>query len=142
MGLRLPVGGVTVLLGTAEARAATLASLDPDGATCAGGHRSLRVRRLTAAVGDGVQARLSSVQDALAEAAPVVLVDRLTAGLTAPERRRLLVALRSVAAAGCAVLVDDDDPVAALGMADCALRTPSLTVEQVPDPAQLELLAS
>ena len=142
MGLRLPVGGVTVLLGPAAARAATLAALDPESAQCAGGHGSLSVRWLTAQSGDGVRARLAAVDAALAEAAPVVLVDRLTAGLPAQERRRLLAALRPVAAAGSAVLVDDDDPVAALGMADCALRTPSLTVEQVPDTDQLELLAS
>ena len=142
MGLRLPVGGVTVLLGPAATRAATLAALDPDSAQCAGGHRSLSVRWLTAGAGDDVQARLEAVEAALNEPAPIVLVDRFTAGLPARERRRLLAALRPVAAAGSAVLVDDDDPVAALGMADCALRTPSLTVEQVPDTDQLELLAS
>ena len=142
MGLRLPVGVVTVLLGPAGARAATLAALDPDSARCAEGHRSLSVLWLSAAVDDGVQARLGAVAAALAQAAPVVLVDRFTAGLPAPDRRRLLAALRPVAAAGSAVLVDDDDPVAALGMADCALRTTTLAVEQVPDPHQLELLAS
>jgi hypothetical protein len=142
MGLRLPVGCVTVLLGPAAVRAATLTALDPDSAQCAGGHRSLPVRWLTAAADDGVQVRLRAVDDALAEAAPVVLVDRFTTGLPAKERRQVLAALRPVAAAGSAVLVDDDDPVAALGMADRALRTPSLTVEQVPDPDRLELLAS
>jgi hypothetical protein len=142
MGLRLPVGGVTVLLGPAGARSATLAALDPDSARCAEGHEALSVRWLTAAASDGVQARLEAVEAARADAPPVVLVDRLTAGLPAAERRRLLAALRPVAAAGSAVLVHDDDPVAALGMADCALRTPALTVERVPDPDQLELLAS
>jgi hypothetical protein len=142
VGLRLPVGGVTVLLGPAGARAATLAALDPDSARCGEGHGSLSVLRLSAELTDRVQARLDVVAAAGAQGAPVVLVDRLTAGLPAPDRRRLLAALRPLAAAGSAVLVDDDDPVAALGMADCALRTATLAVEQVPDPGQLELLAS
>src|SRR5215218_9870095 len=142
MGLRLPVGGVTVLLGPPAERAAVLAALDPDSARCADGHGALVVLRVTAAAGADVPARLGAVEAALAQAAPVVLVDRLTAGLRAPDRRRVLAALRPVAAAGSAVLVDDDDPVAALGTADSALRTATLAVEQVPDPGLLELLAS
>ena len=73
MGLRLPVGGVTVLLGPAATRAATLAALDPDSAQCAGGHRSLSVTRLTAGEGDDVQARLGAVEAACAEAPPIVM---------------------------------------------------------------------
>ncbi|WP_138757373.1 hypothetical protein [Modestobacter altitudinis] len=142
MGLRLPVGGVTVLLGPSAERAAVLAALDPGSARCGEGHGALPVLRLSAAAGDDVPARLGAVEAALAQAAPVVLVDRLTAGLPAPERRRVLAALRPVAAAGSAVLVDDDDPVAVLGVADAALRTATLAVEQVPDPRRLELLAS
>jgi hypothetical protein len=142
MGLRLPVGGVTALLGPPAERAAVLAALDPGSARCGEGHGALAVLRVTAAAGDDVPARLGAVEAAFAQAAPVVLVDRLTAGLRAPDRRRVLAALRPVAAAGSAVLVDDDDPVAVLGMADAAIRTATLAVEQVPDPRLLDLLAS
>ncbi len=75
MGLRLPVGGVTVLLGPTATRAATLAALDPDSAQCAEGHRSLSVRWLTAGAGDDVQARLGAVDAALAEAAHARCLD-------------------------------------------------------------------
>ncbi len=52
----------------------------------------------------------------------MVLVNRLTDGLDAADRRTVLAALRVLAAAGPAVLVDDADPVAALAVADGALR--------------------
>lgn len=140
MGLRLPVGGVTVLLGPAGARAETMAALDPDSARCAGGHASLSVLRLTAAPGDGVQHRLDAVERAYAGTASVVLVDHLTDGLAANDRRSVLTALRPVATAGRAVLVDDGDPVAALSVADSVLRTPTLALERVADVDELEQL--
>ncbi|GAA4748443.1 hypothetical protein GCM10023328_33490 [Modestobacter marinus] len=140
MGLRLPVGGVTVLLGPVAARAETMAALDPGSARCAGGHASLSVVRLTAAPGDDVPNRLAAVLRAGSGTASVVLVDRLTDGLAADDRRAVLTALRPVAAAGRAVLVDDGDPVAALSVADTVLRTPSLALEQVGDVDELEQL--
>ncbi|MGY2078630.1 ATP-binding cassette domain-containing protein [Modestobacter sp. SYSU DS0657] len=142
MGLRLPVGGVTVLVGPAGAREATLAALDPGSARCAGGHASLPVLRLTASPDDDVQQRLGAVEQARAGAASVVLVDHLTDGLAAADRHAVLAALREVARAGRAVLVDDGDPVAALSVADGLLRTPALTVEQLPDADQLEQLVA
>ena len=142
MGLRLPVGGVTVLLGPAAARAATMAALDVDSARCGADHDQLTVLRLSGRPADDVQQRLSAVDQARTSRASVVLVDRLTEGLAARDRRAVLAALPAVATPGRAVLVDDDDPVAALAVADGALRTGSLAFEQVPDPAQLERLAS
>ena len=52
----------------------------------------------------------------------IVLVARLTDGLTAADRQTVLAQLRRLAAGGPAVLVDDTDPVAALSVADGALR--------------------
>lgn len=52
----------------------------------------------------------------------ILLADRPTAGLDDVGRRAVLQALRSVARAGTTVLVDDVDPVAALPVADSALR--------------------
>ncbi|MQA34892.1 hypothetical protein [Modestobacter roseus] len=140
MGLRLPVGGVTVLVGPAGTRAATMAALDPGSARCAGGHASLPVVRLTATPGDDVPHRLAAVEQARTGTASVVLVDHLTVGLAAGDRHAVLAALRGVAGAGRAVLVDDGDPVAALSVADGLLRTPELVVEQLPDSDQLEQL--
>ncbi|MGY1844659.1 hypothetical protein [Modestobacter sp. SYSU DS0875] len=142
MGLRLPVGGVTVLLGPAATRAATMAALDPGSARCAGGHASLPVLRLTASPDDDVRHRLGAVEQARAGAASVVLVDHLTDGLAARDRHTVLAALRGVATAGRAVLVDDGDPVAALSVADGALRTPTLALEPVPSADQLEQLVA
>ncbi|OMQ15010.1 hypothetical protein A7K94_0212430 [Modestobacter sp. VKM Ac-2676] len=85
--------------------------------------------------------RLSAVEQARTGTASVVLVDHLTDGLAAGNRHAVLAALRGVASAGRAVLVDDGDPVAALSVADGLLRTPALTIEQVPDVGQLEQLA-
>ena len=62
------------------------------------------------------------MSDAAERRPSLVLVDRLTDGLTGPERRTVLTALRRLAATGVAVLVDDLDPVAALATADVALR--------------------
>jgi hypothetical protein len=122
VGLRLPVGDVTVLLGPAGARQGVMAALDDDSGRCASGHASVRVHRLAARVDDGVRQRLDAIEAVAGQDATIVLVDRFTDGLAAPDRRRLLAALRPVATAGRAVLVDDADPVAALAVADGALR--------------------
>ena len=122
MGLRLPVGDVTVLLGPAAARRRVMAALDDDSGRCASGHSAVRVHRLAAATGDDVHRRVAAVRAAREARATIVLIDRLTDGLTAPDRRTVLAALRPVATGGRAVLVDDDDPVAALAVADGALR--------------------
>ena len=122
MGLRLPVGGVTVLLGPPGARAATMAALDEGSGRCGAGHRELPVVRLSAPRDQGLQAGLDAVEAARTGSATIVLVDRLTGGLDGGDRRRVLTALRHLAAPGRAVLVDDDDPVAALAVADGVLR--------------------
>ena len=122
MGLRLPVGDVTVLLGPAAARRRIMAALDDGSGRCASGHESLRVHRLAASDGDDLRRRLDALDDARHSGTTVVLVDRFTDGLASPDRRAVLSALRPVATAGRAVLVDDADPVAALAVADGALR--------------------
>ncbi|MGY1600773.1 hypothetical protein [Geodermatophilus sp. SYSU D00815] len=136
MGLRLPTAQVTVLLGADRARREVMAALDESTGRCAGGHGDVQVRRLAAA-GDLAQ-RLAAL--AGARDAAVVLVDRLTDGLGSAERRAVLAAVRAVAGSGCAVLVDDDDPVAALAVADGALRAGTageLSVEPVAVPDHL-----
>jgi hypothetical protein len=122
VGLRLPVGDVTVLLGPAAARRRVMAMLDEDGGRCASGHGAVRVHRLAASRHDGVQQRIEALAAATQHGVTIVLVDRFTDGLAASDRRALLAALRPVATAGRAVLVDDADPVAALAVADGALR--------------------
>jgi hypothetical protein len=122
VGLRLPVGDVTVLLGPAAARARVMAALDDESARCASGHGTVRVHRLAARDGDDLRRRLDALDDARHSGTTIVLVDRFTDGLPSPERRAVLSALRPVATAGRAVLVDDSDPVAALAVADGALR--------------------
>jgi hypothetical protein len=122
VGLRLPVGDVTVLLGPAAARRRVMAALDDDSGRCASGHSAVRVHRLAAAADDDVHRRVAAVEAVREAPATIVLIDRLTDGLTAPDRRTVLAALRPVATGGRAVLVDDDDPVAALAVADGALR--------------------
>ena len=122
MGLRLPVGDVTVLLGPAAARQRVMAALDDDSGRCASGHAEVRVHRLAAGAQDGVRQRIAAVEAVAQQPATIVLVDRLTDGLASPDRRAVLAALRPVATAGRAVLVDDADPVAALAVADGALR--------------------
>ncbi|MCV2491770.1 hypothetical protein OF117_20700 [Geodermatophilus sp. YIM 151500] len=134
MGLRLPLGDVTVLLGPAVARSRVIEALDDDSGRCASGHGSVAVQRLAAAPHDGVDERLAAVRAAADGRASIVIVDRLTEGLAAADRRVVLTALRPVASAGRAVLVDDDDPVAALAVADSALRADpagGLTTESV-----------
>ncbi|SNS41775.1 hypothetical protein SAMN06893096_10429 [Geodermatophilus pulveris] len=140
MGLRLPVGDVTVLLGPAAARHRVMAALDDDSGRCASGHAAVRVHRVAASAGDDVHRRIAAIEAARELGATIVLVDRLTDGLTAPDRRAVLAALRPVATGGRAVLVDDDDPVAALAVADGALRADpagGLSAERVGDPDHL-----
>jgi len=136
MGLRLPVGDVTVLLGPSTVRRRVMAALDDDSGRCASGHASVRVHRLAAHAEDGVRQRLDAIEAVRQANATIVLIDRFTDGLTSPERRAVLSALRPVAIAGRAVLVDDDDPVAALAVADGVLRadpTGALSAEPVED---------
>lgn len=118
MSLRLPMGYITVLLGPSVGRRRAMSRLDESTGRC-GDHPSevvhLRTRRA-----DPVPARLAALDST--GAAAVVLVDRMTDGLGATDRRTVLVGLRAVAARGTAVLVDDLDPVAALAVADATLR--------------------
>ena len=111
---RLPTGRVTVLLGPDAARRSLLARLDP------GGTRAVltvaSARRRSAAE------RIAALTTAAGHRPAMVLVSRLTDGLDAADRRAVLAELRVLAAAGPAVLVDDADPVAALAVADGALR--------------------
>ena len=118
--LRLRTAAVTVLLGDDTARRSVLADLDEQSARCVDGHGLPAVSRL--ALGDEMTAtdRASAVTAHRGRA--VLLADRPTAGLDAAGRRTVLRALRSVARTGTAVLVDDVDPVAALAVADGALR--------------------
>jgi hypothetical protein len=113
-GVRLPTGRVTVLLGPDAARRGLLARLDPG--TARG------VLTVTSARGRGVAERVGALTQAAGHRPSMVLVDRLTDGLEAGDRRTVLAALRALAATGPAVLVDDADPVAALAVADGALR--------------------
>lgn len=122
MTLRLPVGDVTVLLGSALARRRVMAHLDDGSARCGSGHGGVGVRRLQAAPDEDATARLDAVSAAAGEGAPLVLVDRFTDGLSTADRRAVLTAVRALAGTGTAVLVDDVDPVAALAVADDALR--------------------
>ena len=140
VGLRLPVGDVTVLLGPAAARRRVMAALDDDSGRCASGHSAVRVHRLAAAADDDVHRRIQAIDAVREQGATIVLIDRLTEGLVGPDRRAVLAALRPVATGGGAVLVDDDDPVAALAVADGALRADpagGLTAESVGNPDYL-----
>jgi hypothetical protein len=118
--LRLRTGAVTVLLGDDDARRSLLSQLDEDSARCRDGHGLAAVARLT------LDRSLPAAQRADAVSAhqglAVLLADRPTVGLDDAGRRTVLQALRSVARTGTAVLVDDVDPVAALAVADGALR--------------------
>jgi hypothetical protein len=140
VGLRLPIGDVTVLLGPALARLRVMAQLD-EGSGCAPGHAAVRVQRLVAGPDDTVADRLEALASAGRGDAAIVLVDRFTDGLEAHERATVLRRLRTVAD-GRAVLVNDRDPVAALAAADGALRvdrTGGLSYETV---GELDYLAS
>ena len=121
MSLRLPVGEVTTLLGPALARRRILAGLDDDSARCPRGQGALVVR-VRGRAADTLLSRHQALDEARQAGAAIVLVDRLTDGLSAAERREVLGRLHGVAASGAAVLVDDADPVAALAVADGTLR--------------------
>ena len=118
--LRLRTGAVTVLLGDDAARRSLLADLDEDSARCRDGHGLAAVTRMTLDrdMPAAERAGLVTAQEGLA----VLLADRPTVGLDDAGRRTVLHALRGVARTGTAVLVDDVDPVAALAVADGALR--------------------
>lgn len=119
--LRLRSSAVTVLLGPVDGRRGVLDALDPDSTRCAGGHRA-RSRRLTCAPWTSAQERAQSLVDAAADGAVLVLADGLGSGLDSSDRRVVLDALRAVSRTGVAVLVEDDDPVSVLSVADAALR--------------------
>lgn len=80
VGLRLPVGDVTVLLGPAAARRRVMAALDDDSGRCASGHSAVRVDRLAAAADDGVRQCIEAIEAVREGGATIVLVDRLTRG--------------------------------------------------------------
>lgn len=115
MTLRLPTAEVTVVLGEPIVRRRLMAMVD-DG--------SPAVRRITVDPTAGVAERRRGLEEA--GDAAVVLVDRVTDGLDATGRRAVLGALAGLAARGVAVLVDDDDSVAALAVADGTLRADPL----------------
>ncbi len=118
--LRLRTGALTVLLGDDAARRSLLAALDEDSARCRDGHGLAAVSRLRLDRTMPAPERASVV--AAQEGLAVLLADRPTVGLDDAGRRTVLQALRQVARTGTAVLVDDVDPVAALAVADGALR--------------------
>jgi hypothetical protein len=113
-GFRLPTGQVTVVLGPDAARRELLGRLDA-GSTPG-------VLTVTSARGRTAVEREAALAQAAGHRPAMVLVNRLTDGLDGGDRRTVLAALRSLATAGAAVLVDDADPVAALAVADGALR--------------------
>lgn len=113
-GFRLPTGRVTVLLGPDAARRGLLSRLDPGSVRGVLTVTSARERR--------ADERVAALAQAAGHRPSLVLVDRLTDGLDAADRKAVLAELRTLAAAGPAVLVDDADPVAALAVADTALR--------------------
>jgi hypothetical protein len=119
--LRLPLGSVTVLLGPALARRRVMAELDESTGRCASGQDAVGAVRLIARPDDSIADRLEALAAARRSRAMIVLVDRFTDGLASRERGAVLREL-AVVAAGRAVLVHDCDPVAALAVADGALR--------------------
>jgi hypothetical protein len=110
-----------VLLGPALARRRVMAELDESTGRCASGHDAAGAVRLVAHPDDSVADRLEALAAAGRSRATIVLVDRFTDGLAGRERGAVLRELATVAA-GRAVLVHDCDPVAALAVADGALR--------------------
>jgi hypothetical protein len=121
-GFRLPTGQVTVLLGPEAVRRGLLGRLDGGSARCPSGHAMGGVVTVASGPTRTAPERISALAQAAEQRPSVVLVDRVTDGLTAADRRTVLAELRTLAAAGPAVLVDDTDPIAALAVADTALR--------------------
>jgi hypothetical protein len=141
-GLRLPSRQVTVLLGTDSVRHAVLDALDAATARRPGGPACTAVT-VTSHAGRTTDERVAALEQAAAHRPAIVLVARLTDGLDADGRRRVLAQLRTLAATGPAVLVDDADPVAALSVADGALRAGadgSLQPEALGAPANASVL--
>jgi hypothetical protein len=110
----LPTHRVTVVLGPDAARRGLLGRLDAGDTPT--------VLTVTSGRGRSAAERVAALTQAAGRRPALVLVDRLTDGLDATDRRAVLAELRTLAAAGPAVLVDDADPVAALAVADNALR--------------------
>ena len=142
MAVRLPVGEVTALLGPGLVRRRVMAALDESTGRAADGGPA-GVIRLRADRDEPVAGRRTAV--AGARGAALVLADRLTDGLDAAGRRRVLDALRDLAATGAAVLVDDADPVATVAVADGVLRagrSGDLALERVEPEGRGDYLAS
>jgi hypothetical protein len=129
-GFRLAAGRVTAVLGPEAARRALLDRLDPGSAP--------NVLTVTSARRRSADERIAALEQAGGHRPAMVLVDRLTDGLDAGERRAVLAAVRALATSGAAVLLDDVDPVAALAVADGALRAGldgSVTADDLAVPA-------
>lgn len=128
---RLAAGRITALLGPDAARRELLGCLDPGAAQ--------GVLTVTSGRARTAADRVAALVQAAGHRPTFVLVDRLTDGLDAADRRSVLAELRTLAAAaGAAVLVDDVDPVAALAVADGALRAGldgSVLVDDLASPA-------
>lgn len=124
-GLRLPSRQVTVLLGPAPARRNVLQLLDAATARRPGGSAVGGVLTVTSGRTCSADERRAALRQAAEHRPAIVLVARLTDGLDATDRRTVLAELRTLTGAGAAVLVDDADPVAALAVADGALRAGS-----------------
>lgn len=86
------------------------------------GVRRPTFRRVVASPALPVVKRVVFLLNAADADVDLVLVDRATEGLDAPDRRFFLDHLRLITARGIAVAVDDPDPVAALAVADRSLR--------------------
>lgn len=110
----LATGRVTALLGPDAARRSVFGALDPGGLA--------NVLTVSSGPGRTVAERITALAQAAGLRPVLVLVNRLTDGLGATDRRTVLMAVRQLADGGTAVLVDDADPVAALAVADGALR--------------------
>jgi hypothetical protein len=121
-GLRLPSRQVVALLGPAAARRNVIELLDAATARRPGGSPAGGVLTVTSGAERSAAERCAALQHAAELRPAIVLVARLTDGLDTAARRTVLVELRALAATGAAVLVDDVDPVAALAVADGALR--------------------
>lgn len=113
-GFRLATRRVTALLGPDAARRSIVGALDSGGLA--------NVLTVTSAPGRSVAERITALAQAAGLRPVLVLVNRLTDGLGAADRRTVLAEVRRLADGGPAVLVDDVDPVAALAVADGALR--------------------
>ena len=119
--LRLRTSSVTVLLGHADARRRVLDTLDEGSARCDSGH-GVTTRRLVCGAAQPADERVRALAELVDDGCALLLADGPATGLEGPARRCVLDALRAFSRTGVAVLVDDDDPVAVLSVADAALR--------------------